>query len=168
MDASHFRRLYEYNAWASGRILDRAAEASEDAYFAEVPGLSFGSLHGTLVHLFGGELTWLERWRVPGLQELGTTWTTEALPDFEAVAAAAPPLEAALGAFVASLTDAEIDEPVTYQAPNGETYTDPACLQLVHLVNHGTQFRAEAAVRLTALGLSPGNIDLTVVLRGLT
>ncbi|MEZ4501511.1 MAG: DinB family protein [Dehalococcoidia bacterium] len=167
MNAGHVRRLYEYNAWANRRILERAAEASEDAYLAEFPGLSFGSLHGTLVHLFDGQLIWLRRWQAAGLDGLGP-WTIEALPDFEAVAAAAPRLEAALEAHVAALTDADIEGTLTYEAPNGQTYTDPRSLQLVHLVNHGTQFRAEAAVRLTALGLSPGNIDFTVLLRGLT
>jgi uncharacterized damage-inducible protein DinB len=36
---------------------------------------------------------------------------------------------------------------------------------LVHVVNHGTQFRSEAAVALTEYGHSPGDLDLIFYLR---
>ena len=42
---------------------------------------------------------------------------------------------------------------------------DPAVV-LMHLVNHGTQHRSEAATILTDLGQSPGNIDLLVFVLG--
>src|SRR5690606_30109561 len=62
MIADYFQTLMNYNRWANGLVLQKAGEASRDDYHAEVPGLSFGSLHGTLVHAFIAELVWVSRW----------------------------------------------------------------------------------------------------------
>jgi len=36
---------------------------------------------------------------------------------------------------------------------------------MMHVANHGTQHRSEAAAMLTELGYSPGDIDLMLFLR---
>lgn len=169
MEVDHFRSLFAYNAWANGRILDHAERASEADYLADRPGLAFGSLHGTLAHLAGAERTWLTRWvRGPFAGRVRLAGLDAPDPDgLKAVRRDIGRLDSRLEAFVATLASDDLDRVVTYRAPNGVEYADPLHLQLAHLVNHGTQFRAEAAVRLSELGLSPGNIDLTVVLRGL-
>jgi uncharacterized damage-inducible protein DinB len=163
VDTQYFKVLFDYNAWANERILARAEHVPEADYFAEVPGLSFGSLHRTLHHITTGEANWLKRWQISD----GGLLPDEEPADFEAVRARTVAVDAALQAFVAGLVEADLHSPITYLGPNGVEYTDPLSLQLAHVVNHGTQYRAEAAVRLTQLGWTPQNIDLTVLLRGL-
>ena len=63
MDTGGFRLLYEYNSWANDAVVEKAAEAPEADYYAASEGLSFGSLHATLVHIFQGELVWFARWQ---------------------------------------------------------------------------------------------------------
>ena len=49
----------------------------------------------------------------------------------------------------------------------GVAYDNLVWQILLHVVNHGTQFRSEAGVALTRFGRSPGDTDLSVYLRQL-
>ncbi len=67
--------------------------------------------------------------------------------------------------FFAALTDEMVEAPLRYEDQYGNENSQPLWQLMTHVINHGTQFRAEAAVRLTQLGLSPGDLDLIVWLR---
>lgn len=171
MNADGIRLLFEYNAWANDRVLGKASEVAEAEYYAYGEGLSFGTLHATLVHVMLGELVWLARWRgekppealkdgrlaatlarteVPTLQRLREMWSAE---------------RAKQSAYLAALTDAMMEAALRYEDQYGNPNEQPLWQLMTHLLNHGTQFRAEAAVRLTQLGASPGDLDLIVWLR---
>jgi uncharacterized damage-inducible protein DinB len=63
------------------------------------------------------------------------------------------------------LTDDAVSKTITYMNQYGEPNEQPLSQLIAHVVNHGTQFRAEAAVRLTQLGLLSGDLDLIIFLR---
>jgi uncharacterized damage-inducible protein DinB len=63
MSLDYFRSIGEYNRWANRRVLEQTAKCSIDDYLAQSSGLSFGSLHATLVHVFMAEIVWLARWQ---------------------------------------------------------------------------------------------------------
>jgi uncharacterized damage-inducible protein DinB len=144
------RYLFAYDRWATRRIL---------AVIDGVPRETWGAtgivgdrgLGAILVHQLGAH----QRWRL-GIQR-----------DDEASAAARPEREPlpspdeiarrwatewdAMDAFLAGLTDetlAWVHEGV------------PVWQMLAHLANHGTQHRSEAAALLTAVGRSPGDLDM--------
>ena len=163
MRVEDIRDLFAYNAWANGRILAAAEGIGEAEYTAVVPGLSHGSLRATLVHLLAAEVVWRQRC-LEGLSPDRLLGEAD-LPTFAALRERWAAEEAALHAGLAALTNAVLAETFDYRTTRGAPMRDTRWKLLVHAVNHGTQHRAEAAVALTALGRSPGDVDYIVYLR---
>ena len=164
MKQSEILTLFDYSQWANNRILDTAEKLSPK-HFTSPAGLSFGSLRGTLVHTLTAEWIWRLRCQegisppdllseadFPTLEALRERWRNE---------------EKSLRSYLESLTDDDLSQSVGYRNTKGTTYETILWQILVHVVNHGTQFRSEAAVYLTEQGHSPGDLDLLIYLRGL-
>src|SRR5438105_9328254 len=140
MDVSYFRTLFAYNRWANARILDRAVEVSEADYFAQRAGLSYGNVHGTLLHVIGSDWLWLQRWRGIGA---GRVPESER-PTLASLLELRAENEAAQQVYFDKLTDAELDLPNTYGMPGGRSITSLLAYQIGHWTNHATQYRSEA------------------------
>jgi uncharacterized damage-inducible protein DinB len=172
--AAQYRLLFAYNTWANQRVLEQAACASEVDYFKAVPGLSFGSLHATLVHILIGEMVWLARWqggKPPDALKDARQAARIAETEIASFAVLRQKWDGHLEEqhfFFQGLKDDAIDRPLRYETQSAEPNVQPLSQLMMHVFNHGTQFRAEAAVRLTQLGLSPGDLDLIVYIRNKT
>src|SRR5262245_65543187 len=118
MDATAFRTFFAYNRWANDRILTAARAVSPADYHAPAPGLSFSTLHGTLVHAFVAENVWLGRWTgspVTGL--LGDARRTDRIVETEITTredllARRSTVTAGFDAFAATLTPATDPAPL--------------------------------------------------------
>ena len=170
-DATFFQLLLNYSQGANGQIMDRAREASESDYLADADGLSFGSLHATLVHIMTSEIIWLARWT----GETPPVWVAK-VRQSEEIAKKEIPSLAALSElwqenshrfrnFVQALTDEAVAARLAYRDLSGNESEQPLRELIAHVVNHGTQYRAEASVRLTQVGLSPGDMDFVAFAR---
>ena len=152
--------LYEYHYWANERIL-RAAENVNDAQFLAATGTRW-SLRKTLVHTMSAEWIWLSRWRgvspKAGLNE-------DDFPALESIRARWRAGERDMRAFLAASNDEELQRVVQYTNTRNQPFAFPLWQLMAHVVNHGTQHRAEAAALLTDWGYSPGDMDLTLFLR---
>jgi uncharacterized damage-inducible protein DinB len=154
--------LLDYNRWANRRLLEVAAAlpAEQHRAPAEVP---HGSLLGTFVHIFAAEQVW--RVRCQEGRSPTSLASPERYPTLDALARAWEEEEGAMRAYLSSLTDADLEGTVHYHRTDGRPQSSVLWQVLAHLVNHGTQHRAEAALLLTRYGRSPGDLDLMVYLR---
>jgi uncharacterized damage-inducible protein DinB len=161
VDQREIATFIDYNYWANHKVLDAAANLTTEQFAA--PGrLSFGSVRGTLLHVLFAEDTWRQRIEgagqrsqlqgvdFPDLASLRTRWTTE---------------EAAMRRLVRGATPERLAAPISYTSLDRSARTTPLWQILLHVVNHGTQFRGEAGVLLTELGHSPGDLDFIQYVR---
>ena len=68
-------------------------------------------------------------------------------------------------AFVGDVSEEKLGQPIQYKTMSGKPYQNTLWHLMVHLVNHGTQHRSEAAAILTDFGHSPGDLDMIIYFR---
>ncbi len=157
-----FKTLYGYDAWANGRVFETAAKLDPDRYFAR-PGGIFDSVHDTLVHIVWAQWVWLRRW-------LGESPRATFSPtDFEGIADLRrrwEEVEAETQTYIGGLDEAGLGGLLVYRDTRDVEHAFPLWQTLLHQVNHATQHRSEAALMLTGLGHSPGELDFVRYLEG--
>jgi uncharacterized damage-inducible protein DinB len=160
MNKQVIQMLYAYNRWANARLLEAAANISETQFLA-VARFPHGSLRSTFVHTLFAEWVWRQRWQ--GVAS-STPWQPEDFPTFVSLRGRWDEEEKQLIEFIDSLTKQRLRAEFDYISTEGHPHRRVVWEAMLHLVNHGTQHRSEAAAMLTDMGCSPGDIDLIVFL----
>lgn len=158
MDVEGIRGLYDYDRWVSARLL-AVAERLPPERTRQPFGGSFDSIHNTLGHILGAQITWLSRWRGVSPRRViagGDFADLAALHDRWAAH------QRDLDAFLADLTAEQLAAPLAYTNTAGVPHAYPLRQQMLHVVNHGTHHRAELADMLTRSGSPPPPTDLLV------
>jgi len=162
MKIDEIRTLYDYNCWANGKVLEAASGVGPEALFAPA-AQSHGSLGGTLVHVLAVEWMWRQRcqWGTSPPRYI----PAERFLEPESIRVAWAEEEKGMRAFLQGVTEERLGQVVRYTSRQGEQLEAVLWHALVHLVNHGTQHRGEAGLRLAELGRSPGDLDFLLFLR---
>ncbi len=150
MRLDDIRYLLGYDRWATRRILTVIDGVSKETW-GTTGVVGDRGLGAILVHQLGSH----QRWRL-GLggddEAAGRARPErEPLPTPAALAGAWATEWDALAAWLATLDDAWLEQ---------RDENVPFWQMLAHLANHGTQHRSEAASLLTAIGRSPGDLDM--------
>jgi uncharacterized damage-inducible protein DinB len=147
MQVDEVRWLFAYDRWATRRVL-AVLDGIDPAVWGQTDVVGERGLGSILVHHLGASQRWRHSFQQDGeepepereplltVEELRSRWDAE----WDAVDEWLPTVT---DGFVAYVHDGV-----------------PVWQMLVHVVNHGTQHRAEAAALLTGEGRSPGELDL--------
>jgi uncharacterized damage-inducible protein DinB len=149
MKADEVRFLHAYDRWATVRVL-HALDGLDPGTWERTNVVDERGLGGILVHHLGAAQRWRIAFETRGEGE-GPSPEDEPLPTIDELRRRWQDEWAATDAWLATLTD----EFGSYAFEG-----IPVWQMMVHVINHGTQHRSEAAALLTAEGRSPGQLDL--------
>ena len=158
--AATARELLVYTLWADRQMLAAVRQVAEirPEDLTRDAGVSFGSLLGTMAHMLGALRVWLGRFsgapvaRVQGIADFPdlATW----IEGWEETAAA-------IEAWIATLTDEQLEAPLTWTTTDGKnTYTRPLWQPVLHLANHATYHRGQVVSLLRQMGYQPKSTDM--------
>jgi uncharacterized damage-inducible protein DinB len=152
--------LLAYSAWASRRLVDAAAQLPPEQLTRDL-GTADKSVLGTLVHTFAADRIWFSRveGKVPEkfisdedyhLSVLQNDW---------------PQLHDKWRHWAAGLSDEAAATDLFYRDIRGNQWNQPIWQVVMHVVNHGTHHRGQAAGFLRSMGVAPPALDMTVFYR---
>ncbi len=150
------RELFAYTRWANGLMLDAVARLGPEELTRNL-GSSFPSVRETLVHMLGAEWRWLERWRGHPPGPLPSSWDLSTLASIRQIWAE---VERAEEAYVAGLTDADLERVLSYRYSDGTPGRANFAQMLRHVVNHATYHRGQVTTMLRQLGAAGVDTDL--------
>ncbi len=156
------KRLYEYHAEATERVL-RSAQTLTTEQFTAVVVAGQPALRDTLAHLCSAQRVHLSWWdgSLSGEESFRRRFPPQDYPDIRAVREMWNDLLRDTRTFIETLPDAAALERVYSRTrPDGRVQQRRLWEMMLHVLNHGTQHRSEAAMVLTQLGQSPGWLDV--------
>lgn len=156
MNLIDIRRLFDYTEYANHLALDAAERLTEEQRRHDFKS-SHGSIHGTLVHMAGGEWIWLERWKEVSHSRI---WTADDFADITALRSRWRGIENERREMLESLTEEKLRQNLSYKNIKGEPFTLPLVEQMQHVVNHATLHRGQVVGMIRQLGLQPPAVDL--------
>lgn len=143
------RKIYEHNNWANVAVIEACSRLSEEQLNAEPESATKGSIRMTLWHLVAAQQRYLSR-----LTGLEPRFNWQAPPKFDELVEAIT----TTGEGLVALAEQEPSEDLKTQL-EGKDYLVKPWVVMVQAINHATEHREQIKSMLTALGVTPPEID---------
>jgi uncharacterized damage-inducible protein DinB len=153
----HVRMLARYNRIANERLYAVCAQLGETEYRRRREG-SFGSIHGLLNHILLGDRIWMSRFQGGG----STTPLLHSVlfETFAELRSARIEEDRSIQVFFETIDPMFLKTPLRYKNSQGNDYTDPAEVAVLHFFNHQTHHRGQVHVMISQTGIKPPSLDL--------
>ena len=160
VSADALRTHLDYTIWASQRLLQAAAQLSEEELHRDFETAD-RSVLGALTHISRADQAWLLRVTGNPNPQFATETSLAALQTEW------PALHERWKVWALGLTDQTALAEITYQDLKGRTWKQPLWQLLLHVVNHGTHHRGQVSGFLRTMGHAPPPLDLVFYYRAL-
>ena len=159
----YVRLMAAYNAEMNRRLYDAAARLTDAERRAD-RGAFWGSIHGTLAHIYWGDCQWMSRfdgWDKPAVPIKQSAAMVET---FEELRARRVKADADIEDWAERVDTAWMAEDLVWFSGAAQKELRRAKDKLlVHFFNHQTHHRGQAHALLTAFGQDTGDTDLFLV-----
>lgn len=148
------RTHVRYTTWATARIVDAASRLAPEELTRDFKSADKHVL-GTLAHVYAADRAWLRR--IEGASPAPLVDPGEDI-QLTTLQHEWPALLGRWQAWVDALQDPSAS--ASYKDFQGNAHSTPYWQIVLHLVNHGTHHRGQAAAMLRAMGHAPPPLDL--------
>jgi uncharacterized damage-inducible protein DinB len=160
IDRSYVSLMARYNHWQNMSLYREADHLGENE--RRMPrGAFFGSIHGTLSHLWWGDAMWLHRFSGSARPPGGIAASPALFNDWAGLRAARNELDDAILQWADSLDDAWLRGELSWtSSAANRVVSKPHWLLVTHFFNHQTHHRGQVHAMLTAAGGKPDATDI--------
>ena len=170
---SNLQLMSQYNQWMNRKVY-RVAEDLGDKIIKQDRGAFFGSLLGTLNHIYVADIIWLRRFagyskqyqslqRLPTLPDY-TSLNQTVAKDLKTLAALRQELDAIIINWCQEIESEDLENSLQYTDTKGNPYRKNFG-QLIHnLFNHQTHHRGQASTLISQQGVDLGVTDWLAIL----
>lgn len=141
-------KLFEHNNWANQQIIQACSALSDEQLDAEPHSATMGSMRQTLTHLVASQRSYLALLTLP-IEERPTVPLTFAEVQESARISGEGLLALARGE----------QKPLKPQLQTRDGYLVEPWVVMVQVINHATEHREQIKSMLSALGVTPPDID---------
>lgn len=158
MDKKEIELLYEYNRWATDRILDAASKLTADQFVKDLSN-SRPSVRDTLAHILSAEWIWLMRWQGTSPK---TMLNPANFPTVRSLRAKWAEVERDQIDFIRKVTDESLGRVIAYTNTKGEERKYLLQHMMQHVVNHSSYHRGQVVTMLRQFGVEVVDTDFIV------